>query len=83
MLFGYIATSPKESNKRYNVIDVLNQQNKSCLDDLILAYEKGKDTGRFQTTDVALLLIMDKYISTVLKNGNVDFELSVKPTLLA
>jgi len=83
MLHTYIAISPKSSSIRYNVIDILNQQNIENLDDLIREYKKGKETGEFQTTDIALLLIIDKHLGEILNGKNTDWEVDVKETLLA
>lgn len=83
MLPTYIAISPKKSGKRYNVIDILNQQNIENVDNLIHEYENGKETGELQTTDIALLHIINKHLGEILNGKNVNWEADVKETSLA
>lgn len=83
MLFSYLVISPRASGKRYEIKDILSQQNVKNVQQLIREYEKGKETGRLQTTESAILLILDKYVPDILNGKNTKWEAFVKPTLLA
>jgi len=83
MLFCYMAITPRASNKRYEIKDILIQQNVENVQQLIREYEKGKETDRLQTTESAVLLILDKYTPNILNGENTEWEANVKPTLLA
>lgn len=80
MLFVYMTISPRRSNKRYEIKDILIQQNIENVNQLIREYEKGKETGGIQTTEIAILLILNKYVPDILNGENTNWEANVKPT---